>query len=232
MLCTIGAEQPCIDPVCYGQLALRIGYASRVYERHDASGPWSKQSRGAHRRSRPAELHRPGLLPSPLFEKGVAVAGQFQTSWNPQAVANLLFAAAQVTLSVVTDNASSLVDADLASTTVSGIAGLITHSGSPGNTSRDMMAAWDNSASAQMITLMPNQTHLFELAASSKIYSRGYGKWSWTWGNLDSANYFVGVARHFQCAADVVPPPQNAFWLQAGAGERALQPGDPAGHRR
>lgn len=216
MLCTIGAETAC-EANCAGQLALRIGYASRVYEKHDVGGTWSKESQVLTADLARLEYSGPASLPSPLFEKGVAVAGNYQSSWSSSAVANLLFSAATVTLAATSDDLSSTVDADLINTTVGGIAGLVTHSGSVGSMQRDMAAAWDNSASSQMITLVPNQTHLFELSASSKVYSRGYGKWSWAWGNLDSANYFVGVARHFACQGDVVAPPQQGFWLQAGS---------------
>lgn len=219
MVCSRGAGAAPCEADCEGELVLRVGYASRVYEKHDVGGAWSKQAEAFTGDLAQLFYSGPANLPSPLFEKGVAVAGQYQTSWNPSAIGTLLFNAAQVTVAIVSDNASSLVDAQLVNSTIDGIAGLITHNGSTGDLSRDMMAAWDNSVNQQAVVLLPNQTHLFELFGSSRIYSRGYGKWSWTWGNLDSADYFVGVVRGFSCADGSTPPRDQGFWLQAGSSD-------------
>jgi hypothetical protein len=218
MLCTLGAELPCENPVCVGQLALRIGYASRVYEKHDVGGSWSREAQAFTGDYAKLTYAGPAALGPTLFEKGVAVAGQYQSGWDPGALANLLYGGGQIVLTLASGDPN--LTADMIDTTVQGIAGLYTHSGSPGNQQNDMMAAWDYATNnnSQGITLLPNQTHLFELAASSKIESYGYGKWSWTWGTVDSANYFVGVARHFQCGPNIVAPAQQAFWLQSGAG--------------
>ncbi len=222
MSCTknTSTAEACQGPTCTGQFVARVGYSSRVYERHDVGGVWSKEAQALTADMAKLTYDPPGAGPvTTLFKKGVAVSGQYQSGWNAGAIANLLYVAGQVALVVATDGstAATLLTQDMINTTVNGIGGLITHSGSPGNRQRDMMVAWDNSVGAP-ITLLPNETHLFELKASSKFYGRGYGGRSETWGNLDSANYLVGVGRNYSCASNVTAPTARAHWLQAGSG--------------
>jgi hypothetical protein len=210
----------CTGPTCSGEFVARIGYSSRVYERHDVGGPWSKEAQALTADHAKLTYDDPSSGPiTTLFNKGVAVSGQYQSGWNASAIANILYVAGQVALAVATDgsSAATLLSQDMVNTTVNGIAGLITHSGSPGSRQRDMMVAWDNSVSTPIL-LLPNQTHLFELKANSKIYSRGYGGRSETWGNIDSADYFVGVGRNYQCASNVFPPVARAHWIYGGTG--------------
>lgn len=204
----------CQGPTCKGQFVARIGYSSKVYERHDVGGIWSKQAQALTADSAKLIYDGPGAGPVvTLFNKGVAVSGEYQSGWNASAVATLLYNAVQIGLAVATDGTSlaSTLTNDLVNSTVTAGASLITHSGSPGSRSRDMMVAWDNSV-GMPIVLNPNETHLFELKASSKLYGRGYGGRSETWGNVDSANYIVGVGRNYQCAANVTPPVARAHW--------------------
>ena len=210
--------EACSGPTCRGELVARIGYSSRVYERHDVGGIWSREAQALTADHAKLTYDDPSAAPpTTLFNKGVAVSGQYQSGWNAGAIANILYVAGQVALVVAADGtgAANLLSQDMINTAVNGIAGLITHSGSPGSRSRDMMAAWDNSASTPII-LYPNQTHIFDLKASSKLYGRGYGGRSETWGNIDSANYFVAVGRNYQCAANVNPPVARAHWNHGG----------------
>lgn len=216
MSCTRNTStgEACTGPTCRGEFVARIGYSSRVYERHDVGGMWSREAQALTADHAKLTYDDPSAAPpTTLFNKGVAVSGQYQSGWNAGAIANVLYVAGQVALVVAGDGsgAATLLSQDLINTAVNGIAGLITHSGSPGSRQRDMMAAWDNSASTPII-LYPNQTHIFDLKASSRLYGRGYGGRSETWGNIDSANYFVGVGRNYQCASNVNPPVARAHW--------------------
>lgn len=216
MTCTQNTPtaENCTGPTCQGEFVARVGYASRVYESHDVGGPWSREAQALTADRAELTYDGPGTAPlTTLFDKGVAVSGQYQSGWNSGAVADLLFVAGQVTLAIATDGttAATLLTQDMVDSAVNGVAGLISHSGSTGNLSRDMMVAWDNSLTAPIV-LLPNETHLFELEASSKIYGRGYGGRSETWGNIDSADYLVGVGRNYRCAVNVVPPVNRAYW--------------------
>ena len=217
MSCTKNSStaENCTGPTCKGQFVARAGYSSRVYEGHTVGGPWSREAQALTADHAKLTYDAPGPGPvTTLFNKGIAVSGQYQSGWNASAVANLLYVAGQVVLAVATDgtSAASLLSNDMINTTVNGVAGLITHSGSTGNRQRDMMVAWDNSAGTPIV-LNPNETHIFEMKSNSKIYSRGYGGKSETWGNIDSADYIVGVGRNYQCASNVYPPVARAHWI-------------------
>lgn len=211
------AGESCTGPTCGGQFVTRIGYASKVYERHEVGGVWSKQAISMAADAARLTYDDPGPAPATvLFKKGVAVSGEFQSSWNAEAAANLLYSVVQIGLTVAGDGTALAGDlsADLVNTAITSGAALITHSGSQGSRSRDMMAAYDNSVGTPIV-LLANQTHLFELKAYSKIYGRGYGGRSESWANLDSAFYMVGVGRNYSCAANVTAPVARAHWEHA-----------------
>lgn len=210
MVCVRANEQFCDGP-CQGDVLVRVAYASRVYEQHDVGGIWSKEAQALTADYAKLTYSGPAPLGPVLFEKGVAVSGQYHSGWNAANIASTFYAIGQIALTVAADSNSLTLDNDLLNTAVQGIGGLVTHEGSPGNVERDMRVTWENS-----ISLTPNQTHLFELGTSSEIYTRGYGGKSWTWGNVDSALYIIALGRNYQCAAGVVAPASRAHWLQVG----------------
>ncbi len=157
----------------------RIGYSSKVYERHEADG-WLFEKQVETVTADAAELTYDDPGPAPpveLFSKGVAGLRPGRSmGWNASAVANLLFGALQIGLTAAGDGTAlaGVLTNELVSTTVTAGASLIERTGSTGDIARDMMVAWDNSTGTP-ITLLPNQTHVFELKASSRVYGRGYG---------------------------------------------------------
>ena len=214
MVCVRQNEQLCDGP-CKGDVVVRAGYASRVYEQHDVAGIWSKEAQALSADYAKLTYTGPAALGPTLFEKGVAVSGQYQSGWNSGAIANTLFAVGNIALNIATDNAAAALTSDLINPLVQGIGGLVTHSGSTGSTQRDMQVTWENLPfSSNPIYLFPNQTHLFEMSAQSEIYSRGYGKKSWTWSNVDSGLFLFAIGRNYQCGANVVAPTNRAYWLQ------------------
>lgn len=204
---------------CTGQLILRAGYASRVYERIFASGIWSRQARQFTGDKVIFEYDPPGVAPSTeLFAKAVAVTGNESTSWNPSALASFLSGFGQLVLNIASSSsgAGGVISTDLVDQTVTGIAGVITHSGAGSSISREMLAAWDNSSAAPIV-LHPNETHSFNLQALAHLYSRGYGSTSKSWGDIDSSYYLTAVDRQYQCTPTASAPIPRAHWLYASA---------------
>lgn len=223
MLCTQNGQPggvECGGNTCSGQLASRISYGSRVHQRVAYGGPWSKEAR-----SLAADLARlrydpPGPAPmQTLFSKGVAVSGYTSSNWQSQALIQVLSTIAQVGLTVAMDgsSAASLLQGNLVNDTITALFGLIKREGNQGSRQQDMYVAWDTAGSSP-ITLLPNQTHLFQLETFSKVYGRGYGGDSESWGNIDSAAWFAAVARNYQCAAHVSAPAPRAWWFWATSG--------------
>lgn len=212
MVCLKSNEQFCDGP-CVGEVTARVGYASRVYEKHDVGGIWSKEAQSMAADLATLTYSGPAPIGPALFEKGVAVSGQYHSGWNPGPIADALFSLAGLTAAVVADPATALTS-DLINPLVEGLAGLVTHEGTPGAHSRDMQVTWENTNNP--IYLMPNQTHIFELRGESLVYSRGYGKYSETTSSVDSGLILLSVARNYQCGTNVVPPSQRAYWLKIG----------------
>lgn len=229
MLCTQNGQEGgtnCEGSTCTGELAMRTAYASRVYESVDVGGIWSKRSRMRVGDAAALLFDPPGPAPQQkLFEKGVAVAGDYKTSWNAEAGLTLLQTVATVAVTVATNGttAASLLEGNLLDDTYNAIIGLIKKEGSTGSKQVDMQIAFDTAGSAPFI-LVPNQTLAFDLDTVSDIYSRGYGGESKGWGDIWSSFYMTGVARNYQCAAGVQAPTPQAFWLWSAASNAPQSP--------
>lgn len=224
MLCTdpgsVGGAA-CDSGGCVGELAMRTAYASRVYEKIDVGGPWSKRSQMRVGDAAALRFDPPGPAPEQkLFEKGVAVAGDYKTNWDAESGLTLLQTVATVAVAVATDGttAASLLEGNLLSDTYNAIIGLIKKEGSTGDKSVDMQIAYDTAGSAPF-ALMPNTTLAFDLDTASEMYGRGYGGYSEGWGNIDSSFYMVGVARNYSCEPGTASPSPQAFWLWSRAGQ-------------
>lgn len=211
--------QACEGSTCTGELAMRTAYSSRVYEKVDVGGIWSKRSQARMGDAAALLFDPPGPAPQQrLFEKGVAVAGDVKTGWNAAAGLQILQTVAQVALVIAGDgtSAASLLEGNLLDETYNAIIGLIEREGTEGSKQVDMQVAYDTAGSAPF-TLLPNTTLAFDLDTVSDLYSRGYGGTSQSWGNIDSSFHMVGVARNYQCAAGVTAPTPRAFWLWSGS---------------
>lgn len=208
----------CQGSTCVGELAMRTAYASRVYEKVDVGGVWSKRSRMRVGDAAALLFDPPGPAPEQrLFEKGVAVAGDVKTNWSAENGLTLLQTVAQVGMVLATDgsSAASLLEGNLLDETYNAIIGLIKREGSEGSKQVDMHVAYDTVNTAPF-SLLPNTTLAFNLDTGSEIYSRGYGGTSEGWGNIDSSHYMAGVARNYQCAPNVAAPAPQSFWLWSG----------------
>ena len=222
MQCTEGGVPggvACTGKTCSGELVARIGYASRVAESIFASGIWSRQSRQMTADLIKITYDPAGPAPATeIASKGVAVAGDEVTSWDPTAIANAIFGIAQVVVAFASSNSSSALSASLVNDTVQGIAGIISHKGQGGEFGQDMAVAWDNSSSTPIL-LTTNGTHRFDLEAMSNVYGRGYGSTSKGWSELDSSYYVVAVERNYQCMGNTTAPAPRAHWLYGRAGQ-------------
>ncbi len=205
---------------CSAELALRVAYASKVYEQVDVGGPWSRNSK--MRTTDVAVLrHDP---PGPageqlLFNKGIGVAGNVSTGWNAGAGLTLLQSGAQVVLNVVDANTplSNLLEGDLLDETYNGILGLIERQGSEGSLQKEMSIAFDTSNGSAPFSLPPNTTLAFDLDTTSDFYSRGYGGTSESWGSIDSSHYVAAVARNYVCPTGTSYDGAKAFWVWSGS---------------
>lgn len=223
MLCTRNGEPggvECGNGTCRGDLAVRIAYGSRVGQQVDYGGPWSKEARALASDWAQLKYDPPGAAPmTTLFSKGVAVSGFTASNWNSQAIIQVLTTAAQVGLVVATDGsaAGALLEGNLVNDTITALFGLVKREGSPSSHHQDMFVAWDTANTAP-ITLLPNQTHLFELDTLAKVYGRGYGGDSKSWANVDSSAYLAAVTRNYQCGFGTQAPSPRAHWFWATAG--------------
>jgi hypothetical protein len=130
-----------------------------------------------------------------------------------------LTTAAQVGLTVANDGsaAGTLLEANLVNETITALFGLVKREGNQSSHHQDMFVAWDTANTAP-ISLVPNQTHLFELDTMAKVYGRGYGGDSHSWGNVDSSAYLAAVTRNYVCSIGTRAPTPRAhrFWATSG----------------
>lgn len=87
-----------------------------------------------------------------------------------------------------------------------------------------LRALWENPS--QPLTLLPEQTHLFRINASSRVYGQGYGGESESWARIDSAAFLVGVARNFSCLPIADGPPARAYWNYGRSADAPYGSGD------
>ncbi|MEM7351923.1 MAG: hypothetical protein AAF657_14080 [Acidobacteriota bacterium] len=210
----------CEGSTCTGELAMRAEYASRVFQKVDVGGIWSKRARVLTSDLAELSYDPPGpAAEMMLFQKGVAVSGDVKTGWSSEAALQIITGAAGIAAIVAGDGTSigDLLEGDLITNTVNGIIGLITREGEESEHSQDMYVAFDTAGTAPL-PLLPNTSHLFRLDTMSHIYNRGYGKESKGWANVDSSHFITAVARNYQCATDVTAPTPQAFWFYDGAG--------------
>ncbi|MEM9597123.1 MAG: hypothetical protein AAGD06_22815 [Acidobacteriota bacterium] len=215
----IGGVQ-CEAGTCTGELAIRAEYGSRVYQRVDVGGIWSKESRSLASDLAQFVYDVPGPAPQmTLFEKGVAVSGHTKTNWNSEAVIDVLVNGAQIALILAGDETSvgDLLEDDLVNETLTGIMGLITREGDESEHQQDMYAAFDTAGTAPF-PLSPNVTHLFTLDTTAKVYGRGYGGSSTSWATVNSSNFLVAVGRNYQCSDGTTAPTPRAHWQWATGG--------------
>ncbi len=223
MLCTqngLPGGVECGNGTCRGDLAVRVAYASRVGQQVAYGGPWSKEARAVASDWAQLKYDPPGAPPmTTLFSKGVAVSGFTSSNWNSQAIIQVLTTAAQVGLVVATDGsaAGALLEGNLVNDTITALFGLVKREGNQSSHHQDMYVAWDTANTAP-ITLLPNQTHLFELNTLAKVYGRGYGGDSKSWANVDSSAYLTAVTRNYQCGLGTQAPTPRAHWFWATAG--------------
>lgn len=223
MLCTQNGQPggvECGNGTCRGDLAVRVAYGSRVGQQVDYGGPWSKEARAVASDWAQLKYDPPGAAPmTTLFSKGVAVSGYTSSNWSSQAIIQVLTTAAQVGLTIASDGstAGNLLEGNLVNDTITALFGLVKREGGPGSHHQDMFVAWDT-ANSSPITLLPNQTHLFELNTLAKVYGRGYGGDSKSWANVDSSAYLTAVARNYQCGLLTQAPSPRAYWFWATAG--------------
>ncbi|WP_395788854.1 hypothetical protein [Aquimonas sp.] len=223
MLCTQNGQPggvECSGQSCRGDLAVRVAYASRVGQQVAYGGPWSKEARAVASDLAQLKYDPPGAAPmTTLFSKGVAVSGFTATNWNSAAIIQVLTTAAQVGLTVANDGsaAGALLEGNLVNETITALFGLIKREGNQSSHHQDMFVAWDTANTAP-ISLVPNQTHLFELDTMAKVYGRGYGGDSHSWGNVDSSAYLAAVTRNYVCSAGTSAPTPRAHWFWATSG--------------
>ena len=114
----------------------------------------------------------------------------------------------------IVDEGIDGIEEDLLNEFLEGIFTLTQREGDQGTHSEDMFVRFDT-ANSVPFALTPNTTHLFTLETRAHVYSRGYGKRSESWADVNSSNFLSGVARNFQCSGDAKPPEPGACWLWA-----------------
>ncbi|MCH9648446.1 MAG: hypothetical protein K0U98_09415 [Deltaproteobacteria bacterium] len=222
LLCTddgVPGGRQCQGAACSGELAMAVEYGSRVFENIDVAGwPASRRAQLVAADTAFLRYDPPGPASEmTLFEKGVAVSGDFKTEWDSEAVIEVLLAGTELAIVIGTYGASAALSDDLGDRLLNGIVGLVKREGETGNNTEDMKVLFDTAQSVPF-ALTPNITHLFQLEAESKIYARGYGPLSVHEAQIQSSKYIAAVARNFQCSGGATAPKPGACWHWASGG--------------
>lgn len=212
MGCTLQGPTLAICPqanACQGQLVTRLGYASRVYEKVDVGGTWYKNSQALAADFTDFTYLAPALPQVTLFAKGIAVGGNKDRSSNLSDQATQFFDG-RAAFEATYDESSYTLGQELLNPAAGGKAGLIIKDQEQGSYEHAMRALWENPS--QPMALLPDQTHLFRINTSSRVYGQGYGGHSDSWAEIDSAAFLVSVVRNFSCHPIADGPPARAYW--------------------
>lgn len=226
MGCTLYGSALPICPqanACQGQLVTRLGYASRVYEKVEVGGTWDKNSQALAADFTDFTYLAPALPQVTLFAKGIAVGGNKDRSSNLSDQATQFFDG-RAAFEVAHDESSYTLGQELLNPAAGGKAGLIVKDREQGSYEHAMRAVWENPS--QPIALLPDQTHLFRINTSSRVYGQGYGGHSDSWAKIDSAAFLVSVVRNFSCHPIADGPPARAFWNYGRGPDAPYSPAD------
>ncbi|MCF6301167.1 MAG: hypothetical protein L3J52_08640, partial [Proteobacteria bacterium] len=220
ILCLGANNDECDTGICTGEMDLQAEYGSKVYVKTDVSGVWSKASVSLAADTVKLIYDPPGTVTEQvLFNKGLAVEREQKTTWNEDAFMSLLEGTLGIVTLIATDGASIAdLEFNMLDKTVSGILGLISHSGNgSGVVNKTFYANYDTATTAPIL-MESGKSYRIELSSLGRVFGRGWGAETWSWAKYNSSSWFVSAIKNYSCDEGVIPPGRAGFWSYSSEG--------------